>query len=136
MFITVFSQFVIASSIAVASVTSSQSKSNGQFTCSMNALTAEERANLPKVFDKLILAAPKVKELPDGYELTFSKSTGLFPLAAEWASAENRCCPFFDFSLSVVRNGGPMVVRITGPAGVKAFIADDLPRLHKLTSNR
>jgi len=104
------------------------------FACEMNALSAAERAELPKIVDALIDAAPSVKELANGFELSFAKSKGLFSKAAQWMAAESRCCPFFDFSLQVARYGGPMIVRITGPDGVKAFIAEDLPRLHRLTT--
>jgi hypothetical protein len=102
------------------------------FACEMNALTPKERADLPKIFERLLQASPSARELPNGYELSFAKSDGLFPLAAEWVSAESKCCPFFDLALKVERYGGPMTVRITGPKGVKAFIADDLPHLHHL----
>ena len=101
--------------------------------CAMNALTPKERKQLPKILERLIKAEPAVRELSNGYELSFHASNGLFPLATEWLSMECRCCPFFDFQLSAERYGGPMVVRITGPDGVKAFIADDLPTLHRLT---
>jgi hypothetical protein len=118
---------------AIAPVCSSKQK-EPPFACNMNALSSEERARLPKIFDRLTAEHPVVTELPNGYELSFARSNGLFPLATEWASDEIRCCPFFDFSLTVVRHGGPMVVRITGPDGVKSFISEDLPRLHRLTS--
>jgi len=131
-------QLVVAVAMGVSTKASQASPphSGPAFYCNMNALSAEERAQLPGVLKKLISSAPVVKELKDGYELYFAKSQGLYPLAAVWTSAENRCCPFFDFSLKVARYGGPMTIRMTGPDGVKEFIADDLPLLHKLTTGK
>ncbi len=91
---------------------------------------------MPKILDRLIGAKPSVSELANGYELTFASNGKLFPLAEDWVSRESRCCPFFDFNLIVAREDGPLVVKITGPNGVKDFIAEDLPKLHALMSNR
>jgi len=35
---------------------------------------------------------------------------------------ERRCCPFFDLSLRLDREGGPMWLELTGREGVKEFI--------------
>jgi len=121
--------FTVSAAFAVTGAPAPQG-----FFCNMNALSADERAALPGIFDHLIAAKPQVEELAEGYELTFKNSKGLFTYATRWSSAENRCCPFFDFVLTVKRYDGPMTVRITGPAGVKAFIFEDLPRLHRLTT--
>lgn len=121
-------------SLSLLTVAAFAGAQTGQgFYCDMKALTPEERTELPKILDHLIAAKPEVKELANGYELSFKSSKGLYGLATQWTSAENRCCPFFDFALTVHRYGGPMTIRITGPAGVKEFIADDLPRVHQLT---
>jgi hypothetical protein len=101
----------------------------------MNGLTSAERSELPKLIDLLIESQPKVRELTNGYEIKFAHGKHLFPVATKWVAYENRCCPFFDLSVSIARNDGPMVVRITGPDGVKAFIAADLPKIHALTKN-
>ncbi|HLK14446.1 MAG TPA: hypothetical protein VKT78_06550 [Fimbriimonadaceae bacterium] len=106
------------------------------FVCNIGTLTVEERSRLPEIIGRLLNASPTARELPNGYELTFAKSDGLFPLATEWLSAENRCCRFFDISIKVARDGGPMSIRLTGPEGVKAFIADDLPKLHELVTSK
>lgn len=106
------------------------------FYCDMSALSAKERSELPQVLERLIARQPKVTELQDGFELHFAKGKGLYALAAQWTSAESRCCPFFDLSISVQRFNGPMTVRITGPKGVKEFINADLPKLRELMHSK
>ncbi len=83
--------------------------------------------------DQLVAAAPAVRELRNGYEIQFRGSKGVFPLAAKWISLESRCCSFLDFEVSLRRIDGPLTIRMTGPAGVKEFIAAELPKLHQLT---
>jgi hypothetical protein len=36
--------------------------------------------------------------------------------------AERECCPFLTFELTAQPNMGPMIVRMTGPAGTKDFL--------------
>ena len=111
-------------------------RQNARFTCKIGALSAEERSDLPKVLDQLIELHPFVTELRNGYSLKFARNSEAFPLAAKWISCESRCCQFFDFAITIAPNNGPLTIRITGPAGVKAFIADDLPKIHALTTAR
>jgi hypothetical protein len=40
----------------------------------------------------------------------------------EWISGERVCCPFFDITMRVEREGGPIKLRLTGKNGVKQFI--------------
>jgi hypothetical protein len=49
------------------------------------------------------------------------------PLAevAEWAVAESKCCPFFDFHIDLEREGTLVCLRLTGSEGVKAFIRSE-----------
>jgi hypothetical protein len=37
-----------------------------------------------------------------------------------WQSGE--CCPFLTFELAAEPNHGPMIMRVTGPAGAKEFL--------------
>ena len=106
------------------------------FSCKMNALSPAERKELPKWLDSLVAMKPVATELENGFSLEFAHSGKAFPLASKWISCESRCCPFFEFAISLTPNDGPLTIRITGPAGVKEFIADDLPKIHTLTTSR
>ena len=118
--------------LALAPLLASASSQNTALVCHMNVLTAKERASLKAALDRLIATKPKVKELHNGYELSFPAKHGVLPLATEWISSEGRCCNFFDFTLTSTHDDGPVTVRITGPDGVKQFILNDLPKLKKL----
>jgi hypothetical protein len=41
---------------------------------------------------------------------------------AELITAERKCCPFLTFELAAHPNMGPVIVRVTGPAGTKEFV--------------
>ena len=97
------------------------------FACDRSALTPEARKHH---FDELMPAMRKlvksVKELPDGYAFELPADNAAIQLAAEFSSNERLCCPFFEFDLHVGDNSAPMVLRITGPEGVKQFIKAEL----------
>src|SRR5262249_30204242 len=94
--------------------------------CNMLALTPEIRR---RHFDELgpALRARKtgVRELPDGYEFEFPGDPATWRLLQEWTIQERQCCPFFDLSLVLDREGGPMRLRLTGRPGTKAFIEEE-----------
>lgn len=60
---------------------------------------------------------------------------GLDPLGISSPRGESRewlCCPFFDFTLQVERDGGPVRLGLAGGPGVKEYLEDTLiPRLEK-----
>jgi hypothetical protein len=66
-----------------------------------------------------------VHELTDGYEFEFSADPATVQQVAEWAAGERLCCPFFDIAMEMVREGGPLWLRLSGRAGTKQFIAAD-----------
>lgn len=104
------------------------------FACNMNALSAEERKQLSaEIAPKLKSSKHVSRELKDGFEIQFLSGREMLPVVTQWLSMEGRCCPFFNLSMSIKGNGGPLTVRITGENGIKAFIAGELPGIAKLT---
>src|SRR5262245_22011580 len=99
------------------------------FACKLDKLTTQQREDLSKSIHQLIDAKPATKELPNGYEMRFLHGGDLFVAATTWIRYERECCPFFDFSITLDKNDGPMTIQLTGPKGVKKFIDDDLPAL-------
>jgi hypothetical protein len=91
--------------------------------CELHALSASERVRHTEVTRVLLRDIAETVELPDGYAFRLERSR--FGLAAEWVTLESRCCPFFAFELALARNGGPLWLRLTGSAGVKAFIKSE-----------
>jgi hypothetical protein len=105
---------------ALASVSSAKEK----LYCNANALSAAERERYQEVAGKLFAAATGKDELKNGYAFHFTVKE--LALAAEFVDFESRCCPFFGFELQLQRDRGPLVLRITGPDGVKEFIRAEL----------
>ena len=64
------------------------------------------------------------RELPDGYALDFAADA--WESVATFVAHERRCCPFLAFALELASGGGPLHVRLTGPDGVKRFLAAEL----------
>ncbi len=92
--------------------------------CAINALDAaqqERRATLAKHLHDVVL---QVQELPDGY--LFSYPADLYLVLAEFISLERQCCPFFTFQVTVEHDNGPLRFQITGRAGVKEFMREEL----------
>ena len=57
---------------------------------------------------------------------SFSSGTdAIVEMVAEWTRLERRCCPFFEFTLRVELEDGPVSLRLTGGPGVKEFIKEE-----------
>ncbi len=93
-----------------------------QFACNMLALDKEARKRHLEVMKQLQAATKEVRELPDTYAFRFSSDEATLLLVAEFVARERLCCPFFTFEVVVEPENGPLWLRLSGPAGVKAFI--------------
>ena len=93
-----------------------------RFYCNIKALNPTERARHKQLTDKLVAMRKEMVETEKGYELQYSPSTVSLAELAEWVVAESKCCPFFDFHLDLEREGSLLCLRLTGEAGIKAFI--------------
>jgi len=94
----------------------------GKFYCNIKALTPAERARHKELGDKLMAAKNETIETPNGYKFQFSPKNVSLAELAEWAVAESKCCPFFDFHIDLEREGTLVCLRLTGSEGVKQFI--------------
>lgn len=102
--------------------------------CDLSALTEAERVRHRALAGKLIAALVRHVELSNGYAfvLDFSRLPAdaqgrpfCVVEAAEWVDLEARCCPFLDFGIDLRPREGRATLRLTGGAGVKAFIASE-----------
>jgi hypothetical protein len=62
------------------------------------------------------------EQLPDGYAFRVPGDKKGMALVCELIVAERECCPFLTFELAAQPNMGPLIVRVTGPAGTKDFL--------------
>ena len=92
-----------------------------QLVCNSSELTPTERARSLELLRELRSATVERVELPDGYAFRYPADVGLGRVG-EWIELERRCCPFFRFQLDVAGDTGAVWLRLTGPAGVKAFL--------------
>jgi hypothetical protein len=97
------------------------------FVCDRLAMTPEQRTRQSKELGPALRAALKgVNELPEGYEFQLPPDLKTVQIATEWAMNERVCCPFLDIELQLQREGGPLLMRLTGRKGTKEFIEADL----------
>lgn len=96
------------------------------FYCDKDALSPAERTRHFDVLGPaLVRKRQQVQELPDGYQFRFASDQETYQQIAEYVEGERRCCPFFDISLRVAPEHGPLWLRFTGRPGTKQFIQAD-----------
>ena len=96
--------------------------SETSFYCNTKSLSVLEWAHKGQISQKMKIARAERKELTNGYAFRFRPEAVSLVELADWVSSEGRCCPFFDMSIEVEPNGGPLWLRLTGKEGVKQFI--------------
>jgi hypothetical protein len=114
-------------SLTVAAAQAPAARSaQSSFYCDKDALTPAERTRHFDVLGPALVSKRQaVHELADGYEFQFPADKKTYQQLAEFIEAERLCCPFFDISLRVTPERGPLWVRFTGRPGTKQFIQAD-----------
>lgn len=62
-----------------------------------------------------------------GYIFNLDGNAITLPEVAEWISMERLCCPFLTFQLSTSGNHADWLLKLSGPAGVKALLEAEFP---------
>jgi len=62
------------------------------------------------------------EELPNGFAFRVPGDRKSIATIAKMIVAERQCCPFLTFEFVAQPGMGPVVVRVTGPAGTKDFL--------------
>lgn len=92
--------------------------------CVPGAIAASERVahftSARRLFDEL---AQERHELENGYAFGFR--AGELESIAQFIANERKCCPFLDFELTVSAGGGPVRLRMTGPAGAREVLKSE-----------
>lgn len=95
------------------------------FACDMTAIPADMRGAHHALIRRLMTeAVEEILELPNG--LAFRFPAAEYDAVTEFVGRERLCCPFLTFSLDLAPDRGPVVLRLTGTAGVKDFIRAEL----------
>lgn len=88
--------------------------------CSLT--TVELRVHEATLLAQLRSAVIETEELQEGYAFHLNGDGEWIGLIVELMVAERECCPFLAFELIALPNKGPVIVRVTGPAGTKEFL--------------
>jgi hypothetical protein len=98
------------------------------FACNLKVFQPEERKQHIKLSHEVMGAVLRRRELPQGYEFELDPTRVSLIELAEWVGREKKCCPFFDFQISLEgANEGKLSLAPTGRAGVKQFILEEFP---------
>ena len=101
---------------------SANSKPETPFFCDRTALTPAQRKRQQELSKILRSSVLGIQELPDGFEFEFPSDSANYQALTEFTPLERACCPFFDVSIRLEREGGKLWWRLTGRDGVKQFI--------------
>jgi hypothetical protein len=87
------------------------------------ALTPEAiRAARAGLLPGLAERAERREATEDGYRLTFAAEGDILQAIAGTIDAERQCCRWLRFEMSVLPDGGPIVLTLSGPAGAREFL--------------
>lgn len=96
------------------------------FACRLDAFSPAERDRHAALTRDLFACARWIQEIPRGYAFRFPDDRALSRRLVEWVALERRCCPFLEFEILLGLEGEPVILRLTGGAGVREFLAAEL----------
>lgn len=92
--------------------------------CDLSALDSEGRSEHKRISEAVLGSVTEIRERPDGYAFRLPTETGMIQKTATFVARERLCCPFFDFTLEVEREQGPVWLAVSGREGVKEYTED------------
>jgi hypothetical protein len=110
------------------------SRQQSPLACDLAALSDEERREHLAVAEEMFTAVQDVKELPGGYGFRLPATPEMLEAVAAFIPRERKCCPFYDFTVKVEREGGPMWLELSGREGVKEFVRMEMEQEEQLAS--
>jgi hypothetical protein len=99
---------------------------NQSLACDLTAIPASVREEHIVTAPQLFATAQEVQELDNGYAIRFLNEPNKFMSIAKFIENERLCCPFFNFTLEIEPNGGPIWLKLTGGEGVKEILQTTL----------
>jgi hypothetical protein len=92
--------------------------------CVPGAIPADARAAHFALAAELFGGVRERRALADGYAFRFAPER--LDGVMRFVSSERLCCPFLEFAITVAPADGPLWLRLTGPAGTRAFLEAEL----------
>ena len=90
--------------------------------CMWSALSAVQQDRQRALYRQLRADVEEVVELEDGYAFRHSSDRAVLLAVAEFVANERLCCSFFEFGITVARDGGPMWLRMRGEGAAKRLL--------------
>lgn len=94
--------------------------------CNLGTIDEQQRPEHERNTRELFAEIDEVRELDEGYAFRIPAHTDSLVRAARFMALERRCCPFFEFSISVQSNDGPGWLELRGTPRIKQFIRDNV----------
>jgi hypothetical protein len=94
------------------------------FTCDLTAIAPAARGAHQELIRVVSETVAELVELPDGLALRFPADA--YDSVVRFVAGERLCCPFLAFTLEISAARGALWLRLTGPAGIKAFLRAEL----------
>lgn len=92
--------------------------------CDLSALDSDALNEHKRISEAVLGSVNEIRERPDGYAFRLPTETDMIQKAATFVARERLCCPFFDFTLEVERERGPVWLAVSGRDGVKEYTED------------
>ncbi len=97
--------------------------------CDLSAISDEERPAHVRLAQSLFYEGRgEAEELDDGYLFRFQPESSTLLELATFVSNERLCCPFWNFTIGVEPENGPMWIRLIGPEAAKEMMKAELTR--------
>lgn len=90
--------------------------------CNLEVFNQSERKLHHELLTQVMTRFQNVKELSNGYQLSYTYNDKLFKKIAEWLTLESRCCPFVNFKLELDKTKNLITLYLTGHEGVKQIL--------------
>ena len=101
-------------------------KAQSPIACDLSVLSLEQRNAHLATSRELFSKVQAIRELADGYEFQLRDEPYVVVKVADFVALERLCCPFLNFAINVEAEGGPVMLRLTGREGVKAFVREEI----------
>jgi len=98
---------------------------SSEVACDLSVFGNAERERYRELSRQIWAACREKRELDDGVALRFESSPEIRVALAEFVPLERRCCPFLTLEIVPAEDGETVDLRVTGGAGVKAFLAEE-----------
>lgn len=97
-----------------------------QYQCDLTSLDAVQRKRRAQLASEVFSQILETRELATGYEFRFDFKPSVFGNLTELATLEHLCCPFFEITVKIDKNNGPLLLQITGDPGIKQFLQAEM----------